>query len=126
MTAVSGLETAAVAKKPRGISRGLVLVLGVIVIPAALGIAFNSYGALTTESALRMAFASVAGLTIAITSAIVAVVLTVRRGYAWLAIVSFVLIAAVITMLSIGSMVTTGELLLDRLELIAEVDELNH
>lgn len=124
-TAPAAVDTAPTAKKSRGISRGGILVLEVVVIPFALSAALSSYGALTTESALRMAFATVAGQTIAIISAIVAVVLTVRRRYAWPAIMAFALIAAVITTWAVGSMASAGDLLLDRLELIAEVDVLN-
>lgn len=125
MTAPAAVDIAPKAKNSRGISRGAILLLGVVVIPFALSAALNSYGALTTDGALRMAFATVAGQTIAIISAIVAVALTVRRRYAWPAIVAFVLIAAVITSWAVGNMASAGDLLLDRLELIAEVDKLN-
>ncbi len=94
-------------------------------IPLALNIAFNSYGPLTAESALRMAFAAVAGQAIAIVSAIVAVALTVRRRYAWPAIAAFVIIAAIITSWATANMASAGEMLLDRLTLIDEVNELN-
>lgn len=46
--------------------------LGVIVMPLALSAALNSYGPLTEDGAIRMAFATVAGQTIAILSVIAA------------------------------------------------------
>jgi hypothetical protein len=125
MTTVSAVNNSSTVLRPRRISRGLVLVLGTFVIPFALNVAFNSYGPLTVDSALRMAFASVAGQTIAILSAILAVILTVRRRYAWPAIAAFVIIAAIITSWAIGNMVSAGDTLLDRLALINEVNELN-
>ncbi|NLP82391.1 hypothetical protein HF576_00865 [Microbacterium sp. CFH 90308] len=124
MTAPSSVDQASTARRRR-ISRGTVLIVGVLVIPFALSAALNSYGALTVESALRMAFATVAGQTIAIVSAVVAVVLTVRRRYALPAILAFALIAALITTWAIGTMGTAGDLLLERLNTIAEVDVLN-
>lgn len=125
MTTVSAVNNSSTVFRPRRISRGLVLVLGTFVIPFALNIAFNSYGPLTVDSALRMAFASVAGQIIAVLSAILAVVLTVRRRYAWPAIAAFVIIAAIITIWAIGNMVSAGDILLDRLALINELNELN-
>ena len=113
------------ASGPRRISRATILILGVLVIPAVLSITLNSYGALTVDGALRMAFATVAGQTIAILSAILVVVLTVTRRYAWPAIVGVAIIAFVITQFALGSMATAGDLLLNRLDLIAEVDKLN-
>ncbi|MCP2637739.1 hypothetical protein K0817_014370 [Microbacterium sp. HD4P20] len=125
MTAPSAVDQAPKAERRRRISRGTVLIVGVLVIPFALSAALNSYGALTVDSALRMAFATVAGQTIAILSAIAAVVLTVRRRYALPAILAFALIAALITTWAIGTMASAGDLLLERLATIAEVDELN-
>ena len=125
MTTVSAVNNSPTVLRPRRISRGLVLVLGTFLIPFALNVAFNSYGPLTVDSALRMAFASVAGQTIVILSAILAVILTVRRRYAWPAIAAFVIIAAIITGWAIGNMVSAGDILLDRLALINEVNELN-
>lgn len=120
------VDTKPETKRPRGISRATVLVVGVILIPLVLGLAFNSYGALTIDGALRMAFATVAGQTIAILSAITALILTIKRRYAWPAIVSFAIITAVITLWAFGSMASAGDTLLDRLDVIAEVNQLNN
>ena len=126
MTATIPVEQSPIAKRPRRrIGRAAVLLVGVAVVPVILSLAFNSYGALTVESALRMAATTVAGQTIAILSAIAAVVLTVKRRYAWPSILVFVIIAVAITSWALGSMVSAGDLLLDRLDLIAEVDQLN-
>ncbi|MCD2441129.1 hypothetical protein LQ757_02455 [Agromyces sp. SYSU K20354] len=125
MTVPAATEQPAVANRSRRISRGAILIVGVIVVPVALTVLLNSYGALTVDGALRMAFATVAGQTIAILSAITAVVLTVRRGYRPLPIAAFVLIAAAVTLFAISAMSSAGDLLLTRLDIIAEVDKLN-
>lgn len=125
MTAPAEVDIVPTAGRPRRISRLTVLILGVVVIPAVLSITLNSYGALTVDGALRMAFATVAGQTIAILSAILVVVLTVTRRYAWPAIVAVAIIALVITQFALGTMATAGDLLLNRMDLIARVDELN-
>jgi len=125
MTAPSALDQAQMAKRTRRFSRGTVLIVGVLVVPFALSVALNNYGALTIDGALRMAFATVAGQTIAILSAIAAVILTIKRRYAWPAVLAFVIIAAAITSWALGSVASAGELLLTRLDLIAEVNELN-
>ena len=124
MTTPSTTEHVPAAKR-RGIGRGTVLILGVVVIPVVLGAALNSYGPLTEDTAIRMAFTAVAGKTITILSAITAVVLTVQRRYAWPAILGMVLIAALIIAWAIGGMASAGDLLLERLDLVAEVDRLN-
>ncbi|MEV8370052.1 hypothetical protein [Microbacterium sp. NPDC064584] len=125
MTVPTDLDQAPTVSRPRRISRGAVLVVGVFVLPFLLKVALNSYGALTVDGALRMAFATVAGQTIAILSAIVAIVLTVTRRYAWPATVAFVIIGIVITQFAVGTIASAGDLLLDRLDKIAEVDQLN-
>ena len=50
----------------RGFSGSVILVLGVLVIPMALVMIFNSYTAPDAGAYIRMAFAQVAGATIAI------------------------------------------------------------
>lgn len=124
-TASPRLESRPAAKRRRPISRAVVLLLGVLVIPVALTAVFNSYGPLTEAGALRMAAATVAGQTIAILSAVTAVVLTVKRRYALPAILAFVVIAAAVTAGAIMNVTAAGELLLQRLDLIAEIAQLN-
>ena len=125
MTAQPVAESNPTVKPPRRISRGAVLLLGVILVPTVRNVVFNSYGALTVDGALRMAFATVAGQTIAILSAITALLLTVKRRYAWPAIVAFTIITAVVTVWAFGNIATAGDTLLNRLDVIAEVNELN-
>ena len=102
-----------------------ILFVGLIVIPFALSAILNSYGALTEENAIRMAFASVAGQTIAILSVIATVVLTVRRRAGVNQIVLFVVIAIVVTTGALNAMSNAAELLLTRLDLVAETNLLN-
>lgn len=126
MTAPMTSEPTAASKPRRRVGRGTILLLGVFVIPFALSVALNGWGGpLTAESALRIAGATVAGQTIAILSAVTAVVLTVTRRYALPAILGFIVIAAVITAGAISNMSAAGELLLTRLELVAGTDQLN-
>ena len=93
-------------------------------IPLVLNVSLNSYGALTVDGAVRMAFATVAGQTIAILSAIAIVVLTVKR-YAIPSVIATTVIAAVITCTAVSIMAGAGDLLLIRLDNIAEIDQLN-
>jgi Co/Zn/Cd efflux system component len=125
MTAPAELDRTPIVKRRGGISRGMLLFVGVFVIPFVLSAVLNNYGGLSVEGAIRMAFAAVAGQTIAILTAIAAVVLTVKRGYAWPAIVSFGIIAIVITSFAIGNMTSAGEMLLERLDLIAVTENLS-
>ncbi|TQJ31029.1 hypothetical protein [Microbacterium sp. SLBN-146] len=124
MSAVS-TQSRIVPVTRRRISRGLVLVLGVIVVPFALSAALNSYGALTVDGALRMAYATVAGQTIAILSAIAAVVLTITQRRPWPSLVFFLVVGAFITVAALSTMGSAGDLLLTRLDLIADVDRMN-
>ncbi|WP_349309841.1 hypothetical protein [Microbacterium sp. MM2322] len=72
-------------------------VAGVVVVPLALILSvFNSWGPLTEESAVRMAFAQVAGGPVAILSALAFVVLTIRRGVDWAATAGALLVAALV------------------------------
>ena len=124
MTAPAETELPAVVRRPRRVSRWAVFVVGVIVIPLVLNVSLNSYGALTVDGAVRMAFATVAGQTIAILSAIAIVVLTVKR-YAIPSVIATTVIAAVITCTAVSIMAGAGDLLLIRLDNIAEIDQLN-
>ena len=123
MSAVA-VDAPVVSTMPRWwLRRRFVLLMSVLVLPAALSALLNSYGALTEESAMRMAFATVAGQTVAMLGALAAVVLTIvqrRRG-----LVLFVLIGFVVIVCAVAAMGTAGELLLARLDLIAETAALN-
>ncbi|GAA1940950.1 hypothetical protein [Agromyces allii] len=54
-------------------------VVGVVVVPLALGLAFNSYAAPDDAAFVRMAFAQVAGSTIAIVTMLALVALSLIR-----------------------------------------------
>ncbi len=72
-----------------------------------------------------MAFAAVAGQTIAILSAIAALAVTISRRPHVAQIAVFVIIAAAVTLAAIEGMMSASELLLNNLELVAESDLLN-
>lgn len=117
-----GTAQASVEQGPRRIRRRTILILGVLVIPVVLSLSLNSYGPLTEESALRMAAATVVGQTIAILSAITAVVLTIKRRQS---LVAITIIAALVIGASISSMNAAGETLITRLDRIAQIDRVH-
>ncbi len=121
---VQSQPTAAVPRSFRLSPTGILL-LGAIAIPFALTVALNSYGPLTEDSAIRMAFTAVAGQTIAILSAIAALAVTISRRPHVAQIAVFVIIAAAVTLAAIEGMMSASELLLNNLELVAESDLLN-
>lgn len=125
MTAPVVTEQPAQTKARYRISRLGVFIAGVIVIPIVLSVATNSWGPLTVDSAMRMAFGAVAGQTIAILSAITIVVLTVTRRYAIATIVVVSIVAIVIIVNATSAMAHAGDMLLTQLDRIAEVDLLN-
>jgi drug/metabolite transporter (DMT)-like permease len=110
------------ARVPFWRSRTLVLIAGVVVAPIALTLAFNSWGPLTEESAIRMAFATVAGQTLAIFSAVLAFVLTVVRRSSWPQIVFFLVVAVLVVGWASGALESAADLLQSRFGRIAEVD----
>lgn len=115
-----------VARPPRWFARRrLVLIVSLFVIPIALSASLNSYGPLTVDSALRMAFASVAGQTVAILGALVAFVITLTSRRSVPGVIFFALVAFFVTANAITAMGGTGQLLLERLDLIAETAALN-
>ncbi|KQR26306.1 hypothetical protein ASF76_03365 [Microbacterium sp. Leaf151] len=90
------------------VSRGLVLIIGVLAVPFALMLVFTSYTTVTVDSALRQAFAGVAGQTVAMLSAVTTVAMTAfsRR---WRELPLFVVIAALVCTAAVNSMVGTAE-----------------
>jgi uncharacterized membrane protein YdjX (TVP38/TMEM64 family) len=105
--------------------RRFVLIMSLFVIPIALSASLNSYAPLTVDSALRMAFASVAGQTIAIIGALVALVITLTSRRSLPGVIFFALVALLVTVNAVSAMSGTGQLLLDRLDLIAETAALD-
>lgn len=71
--------------------------VGVVLIPIALGLIFNSWAAPDDEAYIRMAFAQVAGATVAIITSVALVVQRIIRRRAIGDIAWFALIAIVIT-----------------------------
>lgn len=114
-----------VARTPFWRSRTAILLAGVFVIPSLLALALNSYGALTVDSAIRMAFTTVAGQTIAILSGLGALVMTVVRRAPWPGILFFSALAVIISVWAVVGMVEAAALLQSRLDLVAETDLLN-
>lgn len=108
------------ASAPWWTRRRLILLVSLFVLPVALSAVFNSYGPLTVDSALRMAFATVAGQTVAIVGALAALVVTITHRRHLAGIVLFALILCLVTAYALTAMESAGTLLLDRLELIAE------
>lgn len=125
MTAPVGLNQAPTVKRSHRISNTTILILGVVVIPIALGVALNSYGPVTIDSALRMAAASVAGQTIAILSAITAIVTAIQRRYSIRKILTTVVIAAVVILSAISTIAMAGDQLLVHLDHIADINTSN-
>jgi len=105
--------------------RRFVLIMSLFVIPIALSASLNSYGPLTVDSALRMAFASVARQTIAVIGALVALVITLTSRRSLPGVIFFALVALLVTVNAVSAMSGTGQLLLDRLDLIAETAALD-
>ena len=102
-----------------------ILLLGVLVVPVVLTAAFNSYGPLTEESAIRMAFATVAGQVIAVLTGIVTVCFAVKRRHNVMQIAILIAVAVAIVFNAVAMSMTAGDLLLSRLDLIAETNLLN-
>lgn len=79
----------------------------------------------TEASAFRMAAATVVGQTIAILSAIVVVVVTIKPGYGTVAVLTMTVIAVAVTVMAFDSIAGAGDLLLSRLQLVRETNLLN-
>ncbi len=123
--AIAAEDVTDTRRRPSSLRPLAILLLGVVVIPIALSAAFNSYGALTEESAVRMAFATVAGQVFAILSAAVMVGIAVKRRRHPVEILVLSVVAVLVVVYAIAVCGNAGDLLLSRLDLIAEVDLLN-
>jgi uncharacterized membrane protein len=107
------------------VSRAAILAIGVVVAPLAVSLLLNSYGPLTEQTAVRMAFATVAGQTVAVMSSIVAVAMTVKRRLGVGEVVLFLAIAALIALTAVASITDASSILLVRLDLVDETNLLN-
>ena len=105
--------------------RRLILIVCLFIIPIAISLVSNSWGALTVESALRMHAGAIAGQTIAVLGAVAAlgVTITYRRNVP--GIVFFTVVLALVIASALSAMDSAGTLLLERFDRIAEVDLLN-
>jgi len=95
------------------------------VLPLVLGLAFNSWGPLTPASAIAMAFATVAGHTIAVVSAVTVVFLSFARRSGGASVAMSLVVAAFVVLFALSNVSLAGDLLQQRLELVSSVDELN-
>jgi|GEM_PF-3578418 len=105
--------------------RRLILIISLFVIPIALSLACNSWGALTVESALRMHAGAIAGQTITILGAVAALVVTITHRRNLPGIVFFALFLAVVVVSALSAMESAGTVLLERFDTIAELDLLD-
>lgn len=112
-------------QRPLQLGPVAILLLGVLVVPVVLTAAFNSYGPLTEESAIRMAFATVAGQVIAVLTGIVTVGVAAKRRHNVMQIAILIAVAIAIVFNAVAMSMTAGDLLLSRLDLIAETNLLN-
>ncbi|PVE75378.1 hypothetical protein [Microbacterium testaceum] len=117
MSTTQPIEETAALRPRRRLSRGLILIAGVVLIPFALALIFTSYHTVTEESAVRQAFALAAGQTIAILTAIAVVVVTaVERR--WRELPLFVVIAVAVISSAVSSLTRTGEQLVQLLSTV--------
>lgn len=112
-------ESPAPARRPgtslRGFSAPLILLVGVVVVPFALTIATLPSAAPDDADFVRMAFASVAGATIAIASVLGLLIDRVIRRAKLSTIAIFALIALVVVPWQLSAIQSAADLLLGRL-----------
>jgi len=112
-----------VATKPRpgtslkGFSAPILLIGGVVVVPMALGLLFNSWSTPDDEAYVRMAFATVAGATLAIATVVGLLVDRIIRRATVSTIAIFAVIALVVVPYELNAISGAAELLLARLDL---------
>lgn len=99
----------------RGYSASVILVVGVFLIPVALMFAFNSWTEPDAAAYVRMAFAQVAGATIAIGTVVGLVLHRVVRRSPIGEIVWFAAIAVAIIAFQVGIVANAASSLLSRL-----------
>lgn len=99
----------------RGFSAPIVLTGGVFVIPILLGLLFNSWSTPDAAAYVRMAFASVAGGTIAIVTVVGLLVHRVARQAPASTIAILGVIAVFVTLASVQGIASAADLLVLRL-----------
>ena len=95
-----------------GFSAALILVAGVLIIPTTLFMAAASHTAPDTSDYIRMAFAQVAGATVAIVTSVALVIDRFARRAPRSAIAFLALIAAIVTIWEIQAIDTSADFLL--------------
>jgi xanthine/uracil permease len=103
----------------RGFSAGVILVVGVVLVPMALGLIFNSSSAPDAAAYVRMAFAQVAGATIAIITVLGLLLHRIVRRSPFITIAWFAFIALIIGSWQLSAINGAAELLLTRLSAVA-------
>jgi xanthine/uracil permease len=98
--------------RPWSFSGGVILVLGVVLVPMALVVIFNSHSAPDADAYVRMAFAQVAGATIAITTVFGLLVHRIVRRSPISTIAWFAFIALVVGSWQIASINRSADFLL--------------
>lgn len=96
----------------------LLLVAGVLVIPALLAILANSYSAPDAAAYVRMAFATVAGQTIAIVTVAGLLASRIISRAPRTEIIRFAAIGAAVTFYAVSIIAAAGDMLLQRLDLL--------
>ncbi|WP_404472842.1 hypothetical protein [Microbacterium aerolatum] len=99
----------------RGYSSGLLLLLEVLVVPAALSLISNSWSAPDAEAYVRMAFAQVAGSVIAIGTVVLLVAQRIVRRSRIQNIAAFVFIAVAVILWKATNLQRTSDFLLNGL-----------
>lgn len=99
----------------RGFSSAIVLVIGVLIVPMAITVAFNSWTPPDAHDYVRMAFAQVAGAVVAMTTAVGLFIHRVVRRSPLGETISFGAIAAVIVAWQVSNLSFAADMLLQRL-----------
>lgn len=101
----------------RGFSAPAVLGIGVVIVPVVLGLAFGNVAAPDDLAFVRMAFATVAGATVAIVSVTALLLDRIFRRASISTIAIFAAIALVVVPWEVAAIRTAGDMLLTRLSM---------
>ena len=99
----------------KGFAAPILLIGGVVVAPTALGLLFTSWSTPDDEASVRMAFATVAGATLAIATVVGVLVDRIIRRATVSTIAIFAVIALVVVPYELNAISGAAELLLARL-----------